>query len=106
MSIAIETEISREIIDEFSPHVQLIAFDVDNDIGLFKLQDKYAGQKNFINIDWILKRDDAYFTQLQVEVTAACCGYSGMLSELQSKQVQNQAAHHLSQVQTVFVSFS
>lgn len=106
MLIAVETEISREIIGDHSPRVQLIAFDIDNDVGLFKLHDSYADQKNFINIDWIMERDDAYSTRLQFGVAAACCGYSESLSELQSEKIQLHAAQHLSQKLVNFLSIS
>lgn len=37
---------------------------------------------------------------------AACCGFSGSISELHSKMVQDQAAHHLSQVSVASVSYN
>lgn len=104
VSFTVESEISQTILSEYSPRVQLIAFNVDNDVGLFKLQDKYADQKNFVNIDWIMERDDVYSHQLPTGAKAACCGFSGAISEFQSKQVQDQAAHHLSQMPVAFVS--
>ena len=83
LSLAVESEISQTILSKYSLRLQLVAFDVDNDVGLFKLQDKYANQKDFVNIDWTMKRDDAYSNQLPFGVKVACCGFS---------EVQDQAA--------------
>lgn len=40
--------------------VQLVAFDIENETGLFKLQDKYADQQNFIDVKWMLERDEVF----------------------------------------------
>jgi hypothetical protein len=83
----------------------LVAFDIDNDLGLFKLQGQYPDQQDFVEISWILERDEAYNNQLPVASKAACCGYSAAVSEEDSKHIQQQAAHHLSKVPVDDVSF-
>lgn len=105
VTFPVESEISRQLITEYSPRAQLVAFDIDNDLGLFKLQDQYPDQKDFVEISWILERDEAYDNQLPVASKAACCGYSAAVSETDSKHIQDQAAHHLSQVPVAAVSF-
>lgn len=101
IAFPVENEISRQLITKYSPRVQLVAFDIDNDLALFKLQGQYPDKKDFVDISWILERDEAYNNQLPVASKAACCGYSGAVSEEASKQIQNQAAHHLSKVLSV-----
>lgn len=83
VSLTVESENSQTILGEYSPRLQLIAFDVDHDVGLFKLQDRYPDQRDFVNIDWLMERDDAYFNDLPVGAKVACCGFS---------EVQEQAA--------------
>ena len=85
----VESEISRQLITESSPGAQLVAFDIDNDLALFKLQDQYPDQKDFVDISWILKRDEACNNQLPVESKAACCGYNAAVSEEDSKHIQD-----------------
>ena len=104
IAFPVESEISRELLTEYSPRAQLVAFDIDNDLGLFKLQDQYPDQKDFVDISWILERDEAYNSQWPVASKAACCGYSAAVSEKDSKHVQEQAAHHLSKVPVAAVS--
>jgi hypothetical protein len=102
---SVESEISRQVLTQYSPHVQLIAFNIDNDMGLFRLQDHYPDQSNFIDINWLLERDDAFSNQLPVESKAACCGYSAAVSAEESREIQDQAAHHLSKIPLAAVSF-
>lgn len=104
ISFAVESEITNIILNEYSPRVQLVAFDVDNDVGLFKLQDRFADQKNYVDINWIMEGDDAYSSQLQIGTKAACCGFNGSVSELHSRMIQDQAAQYLSQVPLASVS--
>ena len=105
VAFPVETEISRQVVDAYSPCVQLIAFDINNDVGLFRLQDRYPDQPNFVDVNWLLERDDAYSRQLPVGCKAACCGYSTTVSEDDSRKVQDQAAHVLSKVPLAAVSF-
>ena len=105
ISIAVETEITNSILSKYSPRVHLIAFDVDNDVGLFQLQDGFPDQPHHVNVDWIMDGDNAWQSQLPTGTKAACCGFNGSISELHSKMVQDQAAHHLSQVPLASVSY-
>lgn len=57
---AVENEVSQEIVDEFSPRVQFGAFDTKYDIELFKLQDQYPNQTNYIDYNWFLDRDELF----------------------------------------------
>lgn len=45
-----------------------------------------------------MDHDDACNLQLPSRSKAACCGYSASVTELESKQIQDQAAHRLSQM--------
>lgn len=101
----VATEISRKVLNEYSPRVQLIAFDIGNDVGLFRLQNHFPDQENFIDISWLLEWDDARKNQLQQGSSAACCGFSAAVGEDESKQIQDQAAHYLSNVPLDAVSF-
>ena len=82
----VESEISRQVLNQYSPRVQFIAFNIDNDMGLFRLQDHYPDQSNLIDISWLLECDDAFSNQLPVGSKAACCGYSAAVSEEESKK--------------------
>jgi hypothetical protein len=101
----VESEISRQVLTQYSPRVQLVAFNIDNDMGLFRLQDHYPDQSNFIDINWLLERDDAFSDQLPVGSKAACCGYSAAVSAQETREIQDQAAHHLSRIPLSAVSF-
>lgn len=105
VAFPVESEISRKLITESSPRAQLVAFDIDNDLGLFKLQGQYPDQEDFVDISWILERDEAFINHLPVASKAACCGYSDAVSEEDSKHIQDQAAHHLSKVPVAAVTF-
>lgn len=91
----VESEISKTILTQYSPHVQLIAFSIENDMGLFKLQDHYPDQSNYVDLSWLLERDDAFSNKLLVGSKAGCCGYSALVSDKDSQEIQDQAAHHL-----------
>ena len=95
VSFAVENEVSQEIVGEFSPRVQLVAFDTDNDIGLFKLQDQYPNQTNYIDYNWLLDRDELCQLNIPHSVKAACIGYSGKLSDEDARIVENEAAKQL-----------
>ena len=104
-AFAVEGEISRHVLTKYSPHAQLVAFDINNDLGIFRLQNQYPDQKDFVDINWLLEREEAYHNQLPVHSKAACCGFSASVSEQASREIQSQAAHHLSKVPLAAVSF-
>ena len=66
-AFAVEGEISRHVLTKYSPHAQLVAFDINNDLGIFRLQNQYPDQKDFVDINWLLEREEAYHNQLPVE---------------------------------------
>ena len=105
VAFPVETEISRQVLSQYSPRVQLVAFNLDNDMGLFRLQDHYPDQSNFIDISWLLERDDAFSNQLPVGSKAACCGFSATVSAEGSRKIQDQAAHQLYKMSLAAVSF-
>lgn len=105
VAFAVESGISRHVLTKYSPHAQLVAFDIDNDLGIFRLQNQCPDQKDFVDISWLLERDEAYNNQLPVHSKAACCGFSASVSEQASREIQSQAAHHLSKVPLAAVSF-
>lgn len=72
VAFAVENEISQEIIDEYSPRVRLVGFDIDNDIGIFKLEDNYSDQTDFIDYQWIIERDEICQHDSHIESEAMC----------------------------------
>lgn len=108
ISFAVENEISEKLLSEYSPRVQLVAFDVENEFGIFKLQDQYADRKDFIDIRWMLEYDEACSQQnlnLEPGTNAACVGYSAIISEDDSKTVLDQANRQLWHLPISHVSF-
>ena len=108
ITFAVENEIPEKLLSEYSPRVQLAAFDVENEIRIFKLQDQYADQQYFIDIRWMLECDGARSQQninLEPGTNAACVGYSRMISEDDSKTVLDQAIHQLWHLPIPYVSF-
>ena len=100
-----KSEISSRAICEYSSRVELLAFNIENDIDIYKLQNQYSNRNNYIDVGWIMNRNEACHNQLSAGVKAACCGFSGLLFEEELKQIQNQAAHHLDQIPLQQIGF-
>ena len=88
----VESEICSQVLSSHSPKVQLVEFSIEDDIGIFKLQDCYPPRPDWVDPDWLLDRDDAYIKKLSAGRKVACVGYSGKISEEDAKKIKNEAA--------------
>jgi hypothetical protein len=97
IAFSVEIEVSAKILCEYSPRVLLVAFNVDHDLGIFKLQDEYPDRQDFIDVNWLMERDEAYHQGVAPESKAACIGFSSHVPENEAKLIKEQAAYKLSQ---------
>ena len=91
----VETEIRSEILSVHSPKVQLLEFSAENDIGIFKLQDRYPPRSDWASPDWLMERDDAFRQDLSAGQKVACVAYNGKISEGDARRIKDEAAIQL-----------
>lgn len=91
----VESEICSHVLSTFSPKVQLVDFSVPNDIGIFKLQDHYPPISDYVNMDWLLERDEMYERYPKAAQKVACVGYSGKIGDQDALKIKNEAAVQL-----------
>ncbi len=89
--LSIENEISSKLLSQFSPKVALVAHNIQNDLGLFRLLDQYPPSRNWIDLNWIMDRDELYNSQMHHEQQIGCIGYSNSLSDEDTKKVKDEA---------------
>ena len=70
----VETEISAQILGEYSPKVRLVEFDISNNVGIFLLGAQYPPMKHFVDPDWIVERDDLSTAVIGPGQIVACAG--------------------------------
>ena len=73
----VESEISSQVLSSHSPKLRLIAFDIEHDIGLFKLVEEYPPNPVWADPKWIVERDEVPELGLKPGRKAACVGYNG-----------------------------
>jgi len=91
----VETEICSQFLSVHSPKVQLLEFSAEDDIGIFKLQDRYPPRSDWVNPDWLMERDDAYRQDLNAGRKVACVVYNGKISEGDTRKIKDEAAIQL-----------
>jgi len=91
----VETEICSQFLSVHLPKVQLLEFSVEDDIGIFKLQDRYPPRSDWVNPDWLMERDDAYRQDLNAGRKVACVVYNGKISEGDTRKIKDEAAIQL-----------
>lgn len=105
-TFSVENEISSQVLSKYLPKVQLVRFDVERDIGIFKLQDQFSSSSAFANPDWILEYDQLDNPELK-GAKVACIGYSSKISETDARNVQYAAWIQLQQnIQGLVLSVS
>ena len=87
----VESEITAQILSEDSPKVQLLAFDVDDDIGIFHLMDGYPSSTNYIDPAWIIERDMIQQMNLPLGRKVACLGYNGRVDNDDVEAIMKEA---------------
>lgn len=91
----VESEISSQILSEFSPQLKLIHFCVQNDIGIFKLLDHYPPRSDWVRPELLMEREEVYQQNLQAGRKLACLGFNAGVSELDGRMIQQEAAVQL-----------
>lgn len=80
-TFSIESEISSSILNPSSPKVKLVAFNIANDIGFFQLQDEFPPSRNWVEIDWLMERDELHTVRLHENAASrrqiGCVGFNG-----------------------------
>ena len=87
----VESEITAQILTDTSPKVQLIAFDIDADIGVFRLMDKYRPSPNHIDPDWLVETNRVRDINLTIGRKVACLGYNGQIDATDAEAVKAEA---------------
>ena len=85
----VETEVSTQLLSQFSPIVHLIGFDINWDIGIFKLADGLPPQQYWVDPDWILEQDT--IEPMTSGVPVGCVGYCGEVTDDASKAIHEEA---------------
>lgn len=91
----VESEITSQVLSENSPKVQLIAFSVEHDVGLFKLQDDCLSNSDWVEIDWLLERDEVVQAKVSPGQKVACVGYSGKVENNDAWEISMEIAVQL-----------
>lgn len=82
--IYVESEITSKVIDmQHSPVVQLIEYDVEADIGLFRLMDQYPPAHDWVRTSWMWERKEMHEFKTPDREWIACVGYNGRLTRFQ-----------------------
>ena len=77
-NLEVESDISTVLLSDLSAKVILIAADGKNDLGLFELLPQFPPSKDWVELDWLMDRNevkDSYFPGGRV----ACVGFSSSL---------------------------
>ncbi|KAL9099348.1 MAG: hypothetical protein Q9163_005139 [Psora crenata] len=93
----VESEIASQVLSSVhSPKVVLLDFSVEDDIGIFKLPDRYPPRSEWVDPDWLTERDELYNNQnLGPGRKVACVGYSGKINDEDKTKIKNEAAIQL-----------
>ena len=92
---AVETEISSQILGTQSPRVNLVEYDITNDIGIFVLQEQYPPKHDYIDPRWILEREDVHAYKIRDGVQVACIGYNGRMTDAESAVLRTEISTQL-----------
>ena len=90
----VETEYCSQVLSVQSPKVQLLELSAEDDIGIFKLQDRYPPRSDWVSPDWLMERDNAYGQDLKGR-KVACIAYNGRISEGDTRKIKDEAAIQL-----------
>lgn len=91
----VESEISSQILSDFSPKLQLIHFSEQNDIGIYRLLDQYPPRLDWVRPEFLMERDEVYQQNLSGGRKVACVGFSGAVSQSDQRLIQEEAAMQL-----------
>ena len=91
----VKSEISSQVVSEFSPKVQLFEFSAEHDIGLYKLQDHYPSRTEYLDPNWLMECDEVYKANLEGGQNVACVVYNSKISHEDATEVMRQAAIQL-----------
>ena len=91
----VENEISATVLGPYSPTVSLVRYNVECDLGIFKLQDGLPDREEFVDYRYIIERDEIYQQGLSPGTKAACVGFSAEIAENDGKMIIQQAAYEL-----------
>ena len=87
----VESEISSQVLSEFSPKVKLLWFSAEHDTGLYRLLDDYPARTEYLDPNWLLEGDEIRGAYLDGQ-NVACVGYNSKISSEDAKEVVARAA--------------
>lgn len=103
----VETEISTKLLGKLSPTVRLISFSVENDIGLFKLDDTFPDRQDYIDYHWLIERDELVQQDIAPRTKATCVGFSSEIAEAEAIDIGREVMQDLNrQIPQAAVSVS
>lgn len=103
LTFDVESEICSQVLSFHSRKVQLLEFNAEHDIGIFKLLDRYPPISDWIDVDWLLERDKIYELNPIAGSKVACVVYNGPVNEEDARSIRNEATR---QTSDILVSFS
>lgn len=112
ISFLVENEICPKLLDHaYSDRIKLIGFEVDDDIGIFRMEDGYPDRADWVPVESLVEPDEATEYGVAHGTAVACVGYCGSASEADTKAVGDAARQQLSQkldtlIHKVSVSYS
>ena len=83
---SVESEISSQVLSEFSPKVKLIEFSAEHDIGLYRLLDDYPARTEYLDPNWLIECDEAHGAYPD-RLNVACVGYNSKISSEDAVEV-------------------
>lgn len=89
-TFTVESEICSQILSQHSLKVRLVSFDTENYVGIFMLDEKYAPRSEWVQLDWLIERDQMYEKGLDAGRKVACIGYNARVSEGDEKKIREE----------------
>ena len=90
----VESEISSQVLSEFSPKVELFGFNAEHNIGIYRLLDEYPARTEYLDPDWLIEGKEIGGAYLEGR-NVACVGYNSKISPEDAIDVVEQAAIQL-----------
>ena len=97
LTFDVESEICSQVLSLHSPKVQLVEFSAKDDIGIFKLQENYPPRSEWVNIEWLMDRDEAYKLELKAGCKVACVAFNSKMTGEDRRNIKDEAARQLHQ---------
>ena len=95
LTFDVESEVCSQVLSLHSPKVQLLEFSAKDDIGIYELQDNYPSRSTWMNLEWLIERDDVYRLDLKARRKVACVAYNGKVTEEDTRDIRDEAARQL-----------